>query len=482
MAKAKTVFVCQECGYESPKWMGRCPGCQSWNTMVEESVRPITGGTTANMKENRPSLLSEIVLKEEPRIITEMDEFNRVMGGGVVPASLTLVGGDPGIGKSTLLLQISDQLARSGHKILYISGEESVHQTKIRASRLGIRPDGLYVLSETIIQQIEAQMQNIRPEVMIIDSIQTIYDAEMSSAPGSISQIKACTGELLRLAKNSGTAVFIVGHVTKNGALAGPRTLEHMVDTVLYFEGERHHIFRILRAVKNRFGSTNEMGVFEMKEAGLSEVSNPSEIFLQERSKGAAGSTVVAAMEGTRPVLVEVQALVTPTSFGNPRRMAAGMDNHRISLLMAVLEKRAGLLLQNQDAYVNVAGGIKLDEPATDLAAAVSIASSFENRPTGVSDVFIGEIGLTGEVRRVSRIEQRVNEAYKLGFTKAFIPAKNLGGWLPPAGMEVKGIDSLVQAIDLAIGKEPQAMPDPTFYSPDMSSSRGAPAPNYNRR
>lgn len=468
MAKTKTVFVCQECGYESPKWMGRCPGCQNWNTLIEETVRPATPAAgSLRTQDSKPSLLTDVVLEEEPRILTGMKEFNRVMGGGVVPASLTLVGGDPGIGKSTLLLQASDQLARSGRKVLYISGEESLRQTKMRAQRLGIVSDCLYVLAETDIHRIEAHLQDVQPEIMIIDSIQTIYNSEMSSAPGSISQIKECTGELMRLAKTSGIAVFIVGHVTKNGALAGPRTLEHMVDTVLYFEGERHHTFRILRAVKNRFGSTNEMGVFEMKESGLSEVANPSEIFLQERTKGAAGSAVVAAIEGTRPVLVEVQALVTPTSFGNPRRMAAGMDNHRISLLMAVLEKRVGLLLQNQDAYINVAGGIKLDEPATDLAAAISIASSFSNKPTKITDIFIGEVGLTGEVRRVSRIEQRVNEAYKLGFSRAYIPEKNQDGWSPPKGISLVGVASLSQAINLALGGPQGIVPESEFFPSD---------------
>lgn len=469
MAKTKTVFVCQECGYESPKWMGRCPGCQNWNTLVEETVRPVeSAGRVHQRRDSKPSLLTDVELEEETRILTGMKEFNRVMGGGVVPASLTLVGGDPGIGKSTLLLQASDQLARNGRKVLYISGEESLRQTKMRARRLGITSDCLYVLAETDIHQIEAHLQDVRPEILIIDSIQTIYNSDMSSAPGSISQIKECTGELMRLAKTSGIAVFIVGHVTKNGALAGPRTLEHMVDTVLYFEGERHHTFRILRAVKNRFGSTNEMGVFEMKESGLSEVANPSEIFLQERTKGAAGSAIVAAMEGTRPVLVEVQALVTPTSFGYPRRMAAGMDSHRVSLLMAVLEKRVGLLLQNQDAYINVAGGIKLDEPAIDLAAAISIASSFRNQPTQITDIFIGEVGLTGEVRRVSRIEQRVNEAYKLGFSRAYIPEKNQGGWSPPKGMQLVGVASLNQAIDLALGGSEDLKPGSEFFPSDL--------------
>ncbi|MFT8872754.1 MAG: DNA repair protein RadA [Sporolactobacillus sp.] len=460
MVREKTVFICQSCGYESPKWMGRCPGCQQWNTMVEEVMRTKRPGTPVQEKTAaQPVRLTEVTVEAEARLKTGRDEFDRVMGGGVVPASLTLVGGDPGIGKSTLLLQVSEQLAKAGNRVLYLSGEESVRQTKMRAERLQVTSKELYVLAETDMVRIRDQVVSVRPRVLIVDSIQTVYDSDMSSAPGSISQIKECTAQLLRLAKESGTAVFIVGHVTKNGALAGPRTLEHMVDTVLYFEGERHHTFRILRAVKNRFGSTNEMGVFEMKEDGLTEVANPSEIFLQERSIGAAGSAVAAAMEGTRPVLVEVQALVTPTAFGNPRRMAAGLDNHRVSLLMAVLERRVGLLLQNQDAYVNVAGGIKLDEPAVDLACAVSIASSFDNKPTALTDVFIGEVGLSGEVRRVSRIEQRVREAFKLGFTKAYIPARNKGGWTVPEGIAVVGVESLADTIKMALGSEPSSAP-----------------------
>ncbi|MCL1632363.1 DNA repair protein RadA [Sporolactobacillus sp. CPB3-1] len=469
MAKTKTIFICQECGYESPKWMGRCPSCQNWNTFVEEIIRtasPTHGETEKAV--SAPSRLADVVLEEEPRMKTNMSELNRVLGGGVVPASLTLVGGDPGIGKSTLLLQTSEQLARSGHQVLYISGEESVRQTKMRAMRLGVASKDLFVLAETDIQHIERQLAHMHPEVMVIDSIQTIYNSELSSAPGSISQVKECTACLLRLAKQKGIAIFIVGHVTKNGALAGPRTLEHMVDTVLYFEGERHHTFRILRAVKNRFGSTNEMGVFEMKEGGLVEVANPSEIFLQERTKGAAGSAVTASIEGTRPLLVEVQALVTPTSFGNPRRMAAGLDNHRVSLLMAVLEKRVGFLLQNQDAYVNVAGGVKLDEPAVDLAVAMSIASSFNDCATEVGDAFIGEVGLTGEVRRVSRIEQRVNEAAKLGFTRIFIPEKNLGGWTPPEEISLIGVESLKQAIQEALVPAERRMPESDFLSTDF--------------
>ncbi|MFC7394817.1 DNA repair protein RadA [Scopulibacillus cellulosilyticus] len=453
MAKQKTVFFCQECGYESPKWMGKCPGCRKWNTMVEERIdRSHPKGTQIKKTVSSPMPINKVESSKEPRIYTKMKELNRVLGGGVVPGSLVLVGGDPGIGKSTILLQTSDQLAENGYKVLYISGEESIKQTKMRAERLGIQADNLYVLAETDIHEIETKLHDVSPDFLVIDSIQTIYNQDIASAPGSVSQVRECTGQLMRIAKTLGIATFIVGHVTKDGAIAGPRLLEHMVDAVLYFEGERHHTFRILRAVKNRFGSTNEIGVFEMKETGLTEVANPSEIFLQERSQGAAGSTVVAAMEGTRPVLVEIQALVTPTSFGNPRRMATGLDHHRISLLMAVLEKRVGLFLQNQDAYVNVAGGVRLDEPATDLAAAVSIASSFRDQTTKPTDIIIGEVGLTGEVRRVSRIDQRIAEAAKLGFKRAFIPYKNLGGWKVPEGIEVVGVSTVKEALDYSLG------------------------------
>lgn len=453
MAKQKTVFFCQECGYESPKWMGRCPGCNQWNSMVEEKVSRVqSGGKTVKKTANKAISINQIEVLKEPRIYTKMNELNRVLGGGVVPGSLVLVGGDPGIGKSTLLLQTSDQLASEGRKVLYISGEESIKQTKMRAERLGICSDNLYVLAETDIHEIEEKMQEISPDILVIDSIQTVYNQDIASAPGSVSQVRECTGQLMRIAKTEGVATFLVGHVTKDGAIAGPRMLEHMVDAVLYFEGERHHTYRILRAVKNRFGSTNEMGVFEMKESGLVEVENPSEVFLQERTNGAAGSTVVAAMEGTRPILVEVQALVSPTSFGNPRRMATGLDHHRVSLLMAVLEKRVGLLLQNQDAYINVAGGIRLDEPATDLAVAISIASSFRNEITQPADIFIGEVGLTGEVRRVSRIEQRISEANKMGFKRAFIPKKSLEGWTIPKGMEVVGVSTVKEAMDYSLG------------------------------
>lgn len=460
-AKKKTKFICQSCGYESAKWMGKCPGCGDWNKMVEEVeiVGPARRGAfahtekaTGTMERQKAAPITSIETSQEPRISTDLAELDRALGGGIVQGSLVLIGGDPGIGKSTLLLQVSSQLARKQKKVLYISGEESVKQTKLRADRLGAASDDLYVYSETDMDYIEQAIREVSPDLVIIDSIQTVYQAEVTSAPGSVSQVRECTSSLMRIAKTNGIAIFIVGHVTKEGSIAGPRLLEHMVDTVLYFEGERHHTYRIVRAVKNRFGSTNEMGIFEMKENGLEEVENPSEIFLEERSQGASGSTVVASMEGTRPVLVEIQALISPTSFGNPRRMATGTDHSRVSLLMAVLEKRVGLLLQNQDAYLKVAGGVKLDEPAIDLAIAVSIASSFRDHPTKQSDCIIGEVGLTGEVRRVSRIEQRVGEASKLGFERIIIPSNNIGGWAAPKGIEIVGVSTVTEALHYALG------------------------------
>ncbi|QGQ43965.1 DNA repair protein RadA [Metabacillus sediminilitoris] len=456
MAKTKVKFICQSCGYESPKWMGKCPGCGEWNKMTEEILKPVSPRKAtfahSNQTVQKPSPITNIETTQEPRIFTNLKEFNRVLGSGIVKGSLVLIGGDPGIGKSTLLLQVSSQLADNGHDVLYISGEESVKQTKLRADRLGVKADKLFVLSETDMSYISQAIEETNPSFVVVDSIQTVFHSELSSAPGSVSQVRESTADLMRIAKTKGIAIFIVGHVTKEGSIAGPRLLEHMVDTVLYFEGERHHTYRILRAVKNRFGSTNEMGIFEMKESGLEEVKNPSEIFLEERSKGAAGSTVVASMEGTRPVLVEIQALISPTSFGNPRRMATGIDHNRVPLLMAVLEKRVGLLLQNQDAYLKVAGGIKLDEPAIDLAVAVSIASSFKDAPPKPTDVIIGEVGLTGEVRRVSRIEQRVIEAAKLGFKRAIIPEANIGGWSPPDNIEIVGIKNVAEALHKTLG------------------------------
>jgi DNA repair protein RadA/Sms len=458
MAKRKTKFMCQQCGYESAKWMGKCPGCGEWNKMVEEvqvigsQRKGAFAHSQGSMVISKPTPITAIETMSEPRITTDLNEFNRVLGGGVVRGSLVLIGGDPGIGKSTLLLQVSSQLAEKEHTVLYISGEESQRQTKLRADRLGVASKNLLVYAETNLEIISKTIEDINPDFVIIDSIQTIFHPEVTSAPGSVTQVRECTAELMRIGKTKGIAVFIVGHVTKEGSIAGPRILEHMVDTVLYFEGERHHTYRILRAVKNRFGSTNEMGIFEMKELGLEEVANPSEIFLEERSQGAAGSTVVASMEGTRPVLVEIQALISPSSFGNPRRMATGIDHNRVPLIMAVLEKRVGMLLQNQDAYLKVAGGVKLDEPAIDLAIAVSIASSFRDKPTRATDCIIGEVGLTGEVRRVSRIEQRVQEAAKLGFERVILPENNLGGWSAPKGIKLIGVTSVSEALIAALG------------------------------
>lgn len=464
MAKRKVRFVCQECGYESPKWLGKCPGCQSWNTLVEELQAPPahqaharTGAfrTGVDVGQNKPIPINTIDATEEARIPTSFEEINRVLGGGIVPGSLVLLGGDPGIGKSTILLQLSGILSHGGYKVLYVSGEESIKQTKMRADRLQANADSLFVLAETNVAYIEEHIQQIQPDVVMIDSIQTVYREEVTSAPGSVAQVRESTASFMKIAKTTGIAIFLVGHVTKEGAIAGPRLLEHMVDAVLYLEGERHHTYRILRAVKNRFGSTNELGIFEMKEHGLTEVANPSQMFLEERARGQAGSVVIASLEGTRPVLVELQALIAPTSFNNPRRMATGVDPNRVALIMAVLEKRVGLLLQNHDAYLNVAGGVRLNEPALDLGIAVSIASSFRNSPTQSSDVIVGEIGLTGEVRGVTRVEQRVHEALKLGFTRMILPKKNLSGWEVPKGITCIGVSTVEEALEVALGGVP---------------------------
>src|SRR5690625_912750 len=453
MAKLKTKYVCTECGYQSLAWMGKCPMCQEWGTLEEEIKTPESKRSLTNEPgTQKPKQINKIVPQEEERMTVDMGEFNRVLGGGIVPGSIVLIGGDPGIGKSTLLLQISNQIAKQDRGVLYISVEESIQQTKLRADRLKVTSDELYVLTETNLQYITHQIVEDKPSLVIIDSIQTMFKEDVASAPGSVTQVRECTMELMKIAKTYSIPIFLVGHVTKEGAIAGPRMLEHMDDAVLYFEGERHHTYRILRSVKNRFGSTNEMGIFEMKELGLVEVLNPSEVFLEERSSGAAGSTVVASMEGTRPVLVEIQALISPSSFGNPRRMATGVDSGRVPLLMAVLEKRVGLMLQNQDAYIKVAGGVKLDEPAIDLAVAISIASSFKNEPTSQEDIYIGEVGLTGEIRRVSRIEQRVKEAAKLGFKRIICSKNNLDGWTPPKGIEVVGVKTVQEALRLGLG------------------------------
>ncbi|HEL0561324.1 TPA: DNA repair protein RadA [Streptococcus equi subsp. zooepidemicus] len=441
MAKKKARFICGECGYQSPKYLGRCPNCSAWSSFVEETeVKDVKNARISLTGEkSKPIKLKHINGVRYQRIQTEMNEFNRVLGGGVVPGSLVLIGGDPGIGKSTLLLQVSIQLADKG-TVLYVSGEESAEQIKMRSDRLGQTDNDFYLYAETNMQAIRAEIEAIQPDFLIIDSIQTIMSPEISGVQGSVSQVREVTAELLQLAKSNHIATFIVGHVTKEGTLAGPRMLEHMVDTVLYFEGERHHTFRILRAVKNRFGSTNEIGIFDMQSGGLVEVLNPSQVFLEERLDGATGSAVVVTMEGSRPILAEVQALVTPTVFGNARRTTTGLDFNRVSLIMAVLEKRCGLLLQNQDAYLKSAGGVKLDEPAIDLAVAVAIASSYKEKPTNPQEAFLGEIGLTGDIRRVTRIEQRINEAAKLGFTKLYAPKSSLQGIDIPSGIEVVGV------------------------------------------
>lgn len=402
-------------------------------------------------EKTRPMKLNEVSSIQVARTKTNMEEFNRVLGGGVVPGSLVLIGGDPGIGKSTLLLQVSTQLSTIG-TVLYVSGEESAQQIKLRAERLGDIDSEFYLYAETNMQSIRTEIEKIKPDFLIIDSIQTIMSPDISSVQGSVSQVREVTNELMQIAKTNNIATFIVGHMTKEGTLAGPRTLEHMVDTVLYFEGERQHTFRILRAVKNRFGSTNEIGIFEMQSQGLVEVLNPSEVFLEERLDGATGSAVVVTMEGTRPILAEVQALVTPTMFGNAKRTTTGLDFNRASLIMAVLEKRAGLLLQNQDAYLKSAGGVKLDEPAIDLAVAVALASSYKDKPTNPQECFIGEIGLTGEIRRVNRIEQRINEAAKLGFTKVYAPKNSLTGIKVPKEINVVGVTTIGEVLQKVFG------------------------------
>nr|AAC44447.1 ORF5; putative Sms protein; similar to Sms proteins from Haemophilus influenzae and Escherichia coli [Listeria monocytogenes] len=450
MAKAKrtTKFVCQACGYESAKWMGKCPNCNEWNQMVE-ALEPSKKSRSAFNHTGEPSKatpITQIASETEKRVETNMPELNRVLGGGVVPGSMVLVGGDPGIGKSTLLLQVSAQLTLTNKKVLYISGEESIKQTKLRAERLQVSGDNLYVYAETNLEAVQETIDFVKPDFVVIDSIQTVYHPDVTSAAGSVSQVRECTATLMRIAKMQNIAIFIVGHVTKEGAIAGPRLLEHMVDTVLYFEGERHHAYRILRAVKNRFGSTNEMGIFEMRDVGLVEVANPSEVFLEERLEGASGSTVVALWKNSPRPCGNTSACFA-NMFGNAKRMATGIDYNKVSLIMAVLEKRVGLMLQNQDAYLKAAGGVKLDEPAVDLAVAVSVASSYRDKPTRSTDCFIGELGLTGEIRSVARIEQRVQEAAKLGFKRISIPKNNEGNWKIPKDVQVVGVETIGEAL-----------------------------------
>ncbi|MBO5032448.1 MAG: DNA repair protein RadA [Lachnospiraceae bacterium] len=457
MAKGKnTIFFCQSCGYESSKWMGQCPGCREWNTFVEEQVVTGQGKNTGKGKSasglserSKPAVLSEVSLKEEDRITTRIKELDRVLGGGIVAGSLTLVGGDPGIGKSTLLLQVCRNLALDGREVLYVSGEESLKQIKIRANRIGEFNEHLKLLCETSLESIEETIRRSKPEIVIIDSIQTMYHEEISSAPGSVSQVREATGVFLQLAKGLNVSIFIVGHVTKEGTVAGPRVLEHMVDTVLYFEGDRHASYRILRGVKNRFGSTNEIGVFEMQADGLKEVPNPSEFMLNGRPEDASGSVVVCSMEGTRPILVEIQALVCHSNFGIPRRQTTGTDFNRVNLLMAVLEKRLGIQMGNCDAYVNIAGGIKIQEPAIDLGIAMAIVSSFKNRAIDGSTIVMGEVGLSGEVRAVSMVPSRVQEAKKLGFSTCIIPAVCMDSVREITGIKVIGVKNVGEAVYL---------------------------------
>ena len=457
MAKGKkTVFFCQNCGYESPKWMGQCPGCRQLNTFVEETFSASSGrGISQTMPKagtrNEPVALTKIQAGEDDRIKTEIEELDRVLGGGIVQGSMVLVGGDPGIGKSTLLLQVCRQLSNKDHKVLYISGEESLRQIKLRAERIGEFNDLLLLMCETNLEAIRSTIERVKPEAVVIDSIQTMYNEEISSAPGSVSQVRESTGILMQIAKGLGISVFIVGHVTKDGSVAGPRVLEHMVDTVLYFEGDRQVAYRILRSVKNRFGSTNEIGVFEMRDKGLDEVKNPSQAMLNGRPTDASGSVVVCSIEGTRPILIEIQALVTRTNFGLPRRTSVGIDYNRVNLLMAVLEKRAGLHLGDWDAYVNLAGGMKLGEPAIDLGIVMAIASSYKNKVVDPELLIFGEVGLSGEIRGVSMAEQRVREAEKLGFTACLMPKANLEGIQGKYQIRLIGVANIKEAMNYII-------------------------------
>jgi len=456
LAKTKTKFVCQSCGQVSVKWLGKCPGCNEWDTFVEELDIPATAQKNENKTistSSKPQKLSDIVFENEDRTKTNISELDRVLGGGIVKGSLVLVGGDPGIGKSTLLLQVADLIARQNKTVLYVSGEESIKQTKLRADRLSAGSDNLLIVAENNLDRILAHIDKVKPDLLITDSIQTVYHPEVQSAPGSVSQVREATGVLMRVAKGMGIATFLVGHVTKSGSIAGPKVLEHMVDTVLYFEGEKHNVYRILRAVKNRFGSTNEIGIFEMSNRGLLEVQNPSNLFLSNRPKEAPGSVVIAAMEGSRPVLIEIQALVSQSSFGNPRRMANGVDYNRVIMLMAVLEKRVGMMISDQDGYVNVVGGMSMDEPAADLAIITAIASSFRNKSVDPGTMIFGEVGLTGEIRSVSHAQNRLIESSKLGFKACVLPKGNLDGLEIPEGLKVYGIESVEEAFSILFGR-----------------------------
>ncbi len=446
MAKIQTRYVCQRCAYESPRWIGRCPNCSEWNSFVEELSRKITARKAAKGAAPEAVPLTEVEMHDEQRIPSAIGEFDRVLGGGLVQGSVVLLGGDPGVGKSTLMMQLAASLA--GKIVLYISGEESARQIKMRADRLTFHAtDNFLILSETNADLIGAVIERTPPDIIVVDSIQTMFLPQFESSPGSIAQVRESTALFTRIAKQRSIPVFLIGHVTKDGMIAGPKVIEHMVDTVLQFEGERHYAYRILRAIKNRFGSTNEIGVFEMRDSGLQEVKNPSEVFLSERSFGASGSTVVASVEGTRPILIEVQALVTSTSYGVPQRTTTGFDARRLGLLIAVIEKRLGVMLGQYDVFVNIAGGVRVEEPAVDLGIAAYIISSFRDQPVDSQTVAIGEIGLSGEVRTVSQIEKRVQEAARLGFQRVVVPKNNLKGLQRPGDIELLGVERIEDAV-----------------------------------
>ncbi|MFY9611778.1 MAG: DNA repair protein RadA [Blastocatellia bacterium] len=449
----RQVFVCQQCGSQQPKWMGKCPDCGEWNSFAEE--KDAAGGSEASarggsfrMREATPLAYNEIESQQDSRQTSGISEFDRVLGGGIVPGSLVLIGGDPGIGKSTLLLEVSDKLATNYGEVLYVSGEESERQIKLRGERLGINPMGLYILAETCLERIFQQIDRLTPQAVVVDSVQTVFSMKLESAPGSVSQVREVAGQFLMLAKNRSLPVFLIGHVTKDGAIAGPKTLEHIVDTVLYFEGERHHNHRIIRAVKNRFGAANEIGVFEMTGSGLVPVLNASGLFLNERPVGVSGSVVTACIEGTRPMLVELQALVTSNKYGTSRRMTQGVDSNRVALLTAMLEKRVGMNVLADDVFVNVAGGLTIEEPAADLGIVAAIASSFRNLPVNAESAVFGEVGLAGEVRATSQASVRVREAYAMGFRRCVIPAGNLPGLDYDDGIEVVGVRNVPDALE----------------------------------
>ena len=454
--KQKSVFVCQECGYTLPKWVGRCPDCGKWNTLVEELVAP-EGRSPATHRRiaaegyTQPQLIVNVQASEQERLKSGIEEFDRVLGGGAVPGSVALIGGDPGIGKSTLLLQATDRLSQRYGTVLYVSGEESATQTKLRADRLGIRSPQLYILCETDVDAIERHIAELSPRAVVVDSIQTTYKPDIQSTPGNVTQVRESTATLMYIAKSQAIPIFIVGHMTKEGAIAGPKVLEHMVDTVLYLEGDAYHMYRILRAVKNRFGSTNEIGVFEMRDTGLVEITNPSEMLLSERQEDVSGSVVVSILEGTRPILLELQALVAPANFGMPRRTSNGVDRNRLALLLAVLDKRAGFHIQNSDVFVNVVGGMQAVEPGVDLGTILAIASNFKNAPVDAKTVVIGEVGLGGEVRAVYQAEKRVREAAKLGFARAIVSQYNLHGLDIKADIKVMGVRTVNDALNMVL-------------------------------